>query len=140
MNKTAQITDIIGKRQPFVAKIEEVKKNLSSLILALSSIDAYREQILQKVDDPTITGRLREIDLSKINLNIQSELYTLDKLKTRFSRPTLNIGVIGRARQGKSRLLQSLTGLTKDEIPDGSGQHCTGVRSTIQHHSDIETY
>jgi len=96
--------------------------------------------LLEKVDDPTITGRLREIDLSKINLNIQSELYTLDKLKTRFSRPTLNIGVIGRARQGKSRLLQSLTGLTKDEIPDGSGQHCTGVRSTIQHHSDIETY
>jgi len=36
-----------------------------------------------------------------------------------FSRSTLNIGVIGRARQGKSRLLQSLTGLGTEEIPSG---------------------
>jgi len=140
MNKTAQIANIIEKRQPLVEKISEVNKNLNSLTLTLSAIDAYREQLLEKVDDPIIIERLQEIDFSKIYLNIKSELFTLDKLKIRFSRRTLNIGVIGRARQGKSRLLQSLTGLTKDEIPDGSGQHCTGVRSTIQHHSDMETY
>jgi len=140
MNKTAQITNIIQKRQPLVGKIAEVQKNLNSLTLILASLETCRKHLLEKVDDPAITGRLREIDLSKIDLNIKAELYTLDKLKIRFSRPTLNIGVIGRARQGKSRLLQSLTGLTKDEIPDGSGQHCTGVRSTIQHHSDLETY
>lgn len=49
--------------------------------------------------------------------------------------------MVGRARQGKSRLLQSLTGLSSAEIPDGSGQHCTGVRSNIHHNAEIgETY
>jgi hypothetical protein len=61
-------------------------------------------------------------------------------LKNRFSRDTLNIGVIGRARQGKSRLLQSLTGLSAAEIPDGDRQHCTGVRSTIHHSNSVDTY
>ncbi len=30
--------------------------------------------------------------------------------------------------------------MTKAEIPDGSGQHCTGVRSTIYHNPMVETY
>lgn len=48
--------------------------------------------------------------------------------------------MVGRARQGKSRLLQSLTGLTSAEIPDGDRQHCTGVRSTIHHKLTVDTY
>ncbi|WP_179071817.1 hypothetical protein [Nostoc sp. C057] len=49
--------------------------------------------------------------------------------------------MVGRARQGKSRLLQSLTGLSTAEIPDGDDQHCTGVRSNVHHNSEVgETY
>lgn len=34
-----------------------------------------------------------------------------------------------------------MTGLSAVEIPDGDGQHCTGVRSNIHHNSEIgETY
>ncbi len=51
----------------------------------------------------------------------------------------MNLGVVGRARQGKSRLLQSITGLSTSEIPDGDRQHCTGVRSTIHHNPSVET-
>ena len=47
--------------------------------------------------------------------------------------------MIGRAGQGKSRLLQSLSGLS-DEIPTGDRSHCTGVRSTIHHNPNVETY
>lgn len=140
MNKTAKIANIIEKRQPLANKIEEVKENLNNLSSTLSYLEDYRQQLLGRVDEPSITGRLKEIDLSKIQHDILLELQALGKLKTRFSRGTLNIGVIGRARQGKSRLLQSLTGLTKAEIPDGSGQHCTGVRSTIHHNPNVETY
>lgn len=140
MNRTAQIANIIEKRQPLANKIEKVKVNLNSLSSELSYLEDYRQQLLDRVDEPSITGRLKEIDFSKIQQNIVSDLQALGKLKTRFSRDTLNIGVIGRARQGKSRLLQSLTGLTAAEIPDGSGQHCTGVRSTIHHNPNIETY
>src|SRR5207253_2782297 len=49
-------------------------------------------------------------------------------------------GVVGRARQGKSRLLQSLTGLSAVEIPDGDRQHCTGVRSTVFHQPGAQAH
>ncbi|MDY7007838.1 MAG: hypothetical protein SWX82_28855 [Cyanobacteriota bacterium] len=137
--RVQQITAIIEQRQPLVNKIEGVKKNLELLSSALNKLENYRDELVDKLDDPKVIGQLKEINTSPIQRNISSELDTLYKLKTRFSRDTLNIGVVGRARQGKSRLLQSLTGLTTAEIPDGSGQHCTGVRSTIHHNPAFET-
>ncbi|MBV9312403.1 MAG: hypothetical protein JO100_01425 [Pseudonocardia sp.] len=54
--------------------------------------------------------------------------------ETRFLRPTINIGVSGVARVGKSTLLQSLTGLGEAQIPTGSGGiPVTAVRSRIFH-------
>ncbi|WP_271251742.1 hypothetical protein [Pseudanabaena sp. Chao 1811] len=38
-----------------------------------------------------------------------------------------------------SSYLQSLSGLS-DEIPTGDRSHCTGVRSTIHHNPNVETY
>lgn len=140
MNRTTQIADIIQKRQPLAQRIEGVEENLTSIYSAFRYLEDYRNQLLTTVDDPKVTGRLKEIDFAKIQLSIAAELEALSKLKIRFLRNTLNIGVIGRARQGKSRLLQSLTGLTAAEIPDGSGQHCTGVRSTIHHNPAFETF
>jgi ABC-type phosphate/phosphonate transport system ATPase subunit len=52
-------------------------------------------------------------------------LVILEKLQARFSCDTLNIGVIGIMRQGKSTLLQSLTGLGNNVIPAQSGGACT---------------
>ncbi|MEQ8961380.1 MAG: hypothetical protein RLP02_26225, partial [Coleofasciculus sp. C2-GNP5-27] len=54
-------------------------------------------------------------------------------LRDRFSRPTLNIGVVGLMGQGKSTFLQSISGLSDDEIPALRGGACTAVRSTIYH-------
>ncbi|GBF81487.1 hypothetical protein [Aphanothece sacrum] len=140
MSRTSQITQIINKRQPLTKNIEKTEVNLNRIAYRLSHLEEHRQSLLNKVDEPNIIGRLKEIDFSKIQQDIASELQALNKLKRRFSRDTLNIGVIGRARQGKSRLLQSLTGLSKAEIPDGSGQHCTGVRSTIHHNPNMSIY
>lgn len=138
-SRSAQIAQIIQKRRPLAQKIETVESNLKTLSAALRKLEKQRDQIL--VDDFGTVGRLREIDFSAVQRNIDNELTTLNNLRARFSRNTLNIGVVGRARQGKSRLLQSLTGLSSAEIPDGSGQHCTGVRSNIHHNVEIgETY
>lgn len=139
-NRTARIASIIEKRRPLVQKIEEVEANLKSLALALRNLEDNRNQLLTRVDDANVTGQLKEIDFSTIQLSIATELEALGKLRVRFSRDTLNIGVVGRARQGKSRLLQSLTGLTAAEIPDGDRQHCTGVRSTIHHNPSVATH
>src|SRR4051794_39095384 len=54
-------------------------------------------------------------------------------LESRFSRATLNIGVSGQARVGKSTLLQSISGLDDGQIPTGKGLPVTAVRSRIFH-------
>lgn len=139
-NRTAKISRIIDQRRPLAEKIKAVEENLHFLVTKLGQIEQYKDQLLSKVDDQNVKGRLQEIDGSSIQRKIESELLALSKLRGRFERNTLNIGVIGRARQGKSRLLQSLTGLTAAEIPDGDLQDCTGVRSTIHHNPGVETY
>ncbi len=136
--RATQIARIIQKRRPLAQKIETVEINLKTLLDALCQLEKQHDQLLNKVGDPGTIGRLREIDFSAIQRSIDTELTTLHNLKFRFFRNTLNIGVVGRARQGKSRLLQSLTGLSTAEIPDGDDQHCTGVRSNIHHNSEAE--
>ena len=137
--RTPQITSILEKRRPLARKLAEVESNLKTLALALQDLDKYRSQLLSKVDNLESIGRLQEINVTAIQSSINEELGALGKLKNRFARNTLNIGVIGRAGQGKSRLLQSLSGLS-DEIPTGDRSHCTGVRSTIHHNPNVETY
>jgi hypothetical protein len=59
-------------------------------------------------------------------------------LSARFSRPTITVGVSGRARVGKSTLLQSISGLGEDQIPTGKGLPVTAVRSRIRHSASAE--
>ena len=58
---------------------------------------------------------------------------TVAAAQKRFARSRIQIGVLGRAGQGKSTLLQRLTGLDANVIPSGDRGHCTGVRSLIIH-------
>ncbi len=116
-HRTERITDIIQKRRPLAEKILGVEADLKSLDSALRHLEEHRNQLLTRVDEPH--DSLQELDLAKIQLNINTELAAILKLKARFCRNTLNIGVVGRARQGKSRLIQSLTGLAAAENPDG---------------------
>ncbi|BAZ26185.1 hypothetical protein NIES4073_70910 [Kalymmatonema gypsitolerans NIES-4073] len=139
-NKTASITSIIEKRLPLAEKIAGIEAELKSLDSAIRHLQKYRYQLLRQVDDPNVAGLLGEINLATLQFSINTELEALVKLKERFCRKTLNIGVVGRAKQGKSRLLQSLTGLTGAEIPDGERHYCTAARSIIYNNHNEETY
>lgn len=140
-SRSLQIDRIVEKRQPLASRIEAVEDNLQAVSNLLQELEDKRNSISKLVNDPTSSAKLNEVaHISSLFSKINVELNALEKLKSRFSRRTLNIGVVGRARQGKSRLLQSLTGLSDAEIPDGDDQHCTGVRSNIYHQPGIETY
>ncbi|MFM6196917.1 MAG: hypothetical protein ACKPEN_20725, partial [Planktothrix sp.] len=95
MDKSKRIATIIKQRQPLAEKIEQVTENLQTLFKMLSQVESYQRQVISKVDDPQIRGQIKEIDCSEIQLNIVSEIEALTKLKNRFSRDTLNIGVVG---------------------------------------------
>ncbi len=136
-NTSTRIANIIEQRKPLVQKLEKVEVNLNKLTYTLDQLEGYRKQLSTQIEDAETLSKLQEINLSDVNVQINLSLDALSKLKKRFSRNTLNIGVVGRARQGKSRLLQSLTGLTTAEIPDGNRQDCTGVKSTIYDNPDV---
>jgi len=139
MDRTAKINQIIDKRKPLAQKITQVETNLRNLTDLLYQLEEHRHQRLSKIDDSATQEKLQNLDFSQFQNDISKKLGALSKLRERFSRDTLNIGVVGRMRQGKSRLLQTLSGLTNDEIPSLPGEACTAVRSTVYHH-DGETY
>jgi hypothetical protein len=140
MTTSQKIARIIEQRLPLVEKIEIVENNLRYLLASLNQLQNQRNLLISRTDDPQIKGKLENSNFNQFQQQIEAELAGLTKLKTRFARKTINIGVVGRAGQGKSRLLQSLSGLSSAEIPTGDRQHCTGVRSTIYHNPSIDTY
>lgn len=138
--RTRKIQEIVTQRLPLREKIATVEDNLRSLANFLDNLAISRNHLMAKITDPQVQSNLQQLNFSQLQIQIQSQLAQLNLLKNRFNRDSINIGVIGRAGQGKSRLLQSLTGLSSNEIPTGDRGHCTGVRSTILHQPEIETY
>lgn len=98
MNRTAKITSIIEKRCPLADKIAGVENNLKKLASAFQQLEAHRRELLSSNVDAT---GLEKLDFSTIRAKIDEEATKLETLKKRFSRPTLNIGVVGLMGQGK---------------------------------------
>jgi hypothetical protein len=144
MNRNEKINSIILKRKPLDEKLKKVQNNVVLLNSEISKLEKLQrtteEKLITLQGDPNFLQALREIDFSEIKKRISDELKNLEKLKRRFARDSLNLGVVGIARQGKSRLLQSLTGLSTTEIPDSDRGFCTGSRCTIHHRPEVATY
>ena len=137
-----EIEDIIIQRSPLANNLEKViAPNLQNLYQAIKSLEVNRQkQLEQCADRQEIVTKLQKIDFSHILQKIKNELEVVDKLRLRFTRKTINIGVVGLARQGKSTLLQILSGLTDAEIPSSDRMPCTSVQSTIYHQAEGNTY
>lgn len=105
MSRADKIASIIEKRRPLAQKIETVENNLRSLEANLRYLENHKNQLINKIEDANATSLLKQISFDRIYLSISTELETLKNLRLRFSRNTLNIGVVGLMRQGKSTLL-----------------------------------
>ena len=103
-------------------------ERLVSLLGELQEIEKdhdSRQQIAHAVDD-----------LSHLLASFAAREEMLGALRVRFSRDTVNIGVSGEARVGKSTTLQKFSGLTDTQIPTGKGLPVTAVRSEIYNSAD----
>lgn len=132
-----QIQDVIETRKCLcgpiskrLAKWNEFSVAIRGLVDALSpagvnddeKVSVVRDQLLDLKVDRVIEDRVRAWSIAK----------------TRFSRPTINIGVGGQMKVGKSTLLQSISGLGKHAIP-ADNYECTAIRSRI-FHDDNESH
>ena len=134
MSIADQIEAIIEKRQNQAKKINSVKQELLARKQAIEQLEDYRQYLQGKSNENTNLGeRLEKVNFAQALEQIDHELTELSNIQKRLSRPTLNIGVVGRMRQGKSRLLQSLTGLEDEHIPTSDQGVCTRGLSKIFH-------
>ncbi|RRB07727.1 hypothetical protein [Larkinella rosea] len=137
---------IVAKRQSVAKKLNNIRQVFNSLKATIEVMEERRTEIYHSTDNETIRYRLSTIDLPGLRQRVEIEEKNVARYYSRFARKTLNIGAVGLARQGKSQLLRSLSGLDDSAIPAGPFGHCTGTRSTIIHsplvepHGEIEFY
>lgn len=132
--RKAQIEQIILNRQFSIKKAQDEQIKLEKTNYVLEEFSSFVTHFASSLEEQkrqqvlTLLPQIQEIKdrLSKLRLPIE-------RLVCRFSRNTINIGIVGQARQGKSTFLQRLTGLSDGEIPTGNAGHCTGAPSFIIH-------
>ncbi|MFP5271134.1 dynamin family protein [Coleofasciculus sp.] len=130
--RAQRIDYIIEQRQPLAQEIQRVESHLAQLSCALRELELYRQRLEVSFGESEMQEKLNTVHLSYLLQQLQIESENLNNLQKRFSRLTLNIGVVGLMGQGKSTLLKTLSGLTDNEIPALEGGACTAVRSTIE--------
>ena len=127
-----QVEQILQNRNSNLAKIEADENSISELQAKVRAIKA----LVESNDDKEIKNSLQSIKSALDKLQKAAE--KIRNVRERFNRETINIGVSGIARVGKSTVLQNLTGLKDEQIPTGSGQPVTACRSRIFNQSQDE--
>jgi hypothetical protein len=141
MSINDDVDAIIATRRPVAENIDKVKAHLGKIYPIINELEQKKSQIVGTTDDREVVRQLNALNFPKIQSLIMNQLAVLEQVQKRFERQSLNLGVVARAKQGKSRLLRSFTGLSSNEIPDGDSGHCTGIASTIfPNNSSNETY
>lgn len=132
MNTTDRILAILEARR---AHVHEAAASLTKLKEANNAIDRLESSLQALANDPKATAELRALAASDsiggMRVRLDSAISLQCRLHARFSRSTVNIGVSGQARVGKSQLLQTISGLDDNALPTGTGTPVTAVRSQI---------
>lgn len=123
----------MASRQPLAKQIERAESLVGELKRQLEQVAAMSPSIATALSLPTEEGSRCESSFYSLALDANSLLGSMARARRRLQRPRLQIGVFGRAGQGKSTLLQVLTGLSDSVIPSGNIGHCTGARSLVVH-------
>jgi hypothetical protein len=130
---TRYVESIIKKRHSIAEAVYPVCQHLEVLLREMNSLSNHRRRLENTVEGIS-ANLLHELNFQQIEACLHQEINELQRLIARLSRSTLNVGVIGRMRQGKSSFLQSVSGLSDQVIPAYSGGACTATMSKIYHH------
>ena len=129
-----KILEIIKTRRGHLPEVQRELERWQILDAEISQLDAAVQELRNHPHTPgELKKGLEDFQVSDLRKGIADAFALLRIIETRFSRGTINIGVSGRARVGKSTLLQAISGLTDQQIPTGKSIPVTAVRSRIQH-------
>lgn len=131
---TKKIAQVIQTRQAQLPLVQKKVEAISQLRTQFQDVGNALEQAVKLSENneklSEALDRYRAIAPSSVIGKMAS---TMAPIEARFSRNTVNIGVSGQARVGKSTLLQAISGLDDTEIPTGEGRPVTAVQSRIQY-------
>ena len=130
-----------GKKHGEVEALSQMRKDsLEKLDLIYDKFNSLSPTERANICDKESRDCLESIPQKRERLraSFDQAIQELTALETRFSRSTVNLVVIGAMGAGKSKFLQSASGLSDECIPSYSYRSCTGVTSIIEN-SDAET-
>lgn len=153
---TDRINKIIDKRKINLEKISSVMQTTQKCCQCVQNFEQLQSQIKQSNNttayqnlfqgNPDIIHKILEITPSPFYEIYQKYLAKAKQLTDRFHRDELHISFIGRAGQGKSLVMQNISGLDGHIIPSSDGSDCTGAKSIIINrdvshtHAEIQFY
>ena len=122
----------------FLKKAEIVIEQFNALKTEVDETEKTGKGRFKPVLDKNqgLADRVLNLSIDSLLTKIKEQIRELDFLIRRFSRESIQISVVGKAGQGKSRLLQAISGLESDVIPVSDGGDCTGTKSVICNHQD----
>lgn len=125
--------DVIKKKKEFFTSLHETLLNYQALHgTIMRDIEQNEGAYFDlSIEDPTFAQKIELANPQQVLSQLEACIAECNRLEKRFNRETINISVVGRARQGKSRLLQSISGLPNEIIPADDGGDCTGAKSII---------
>lgn len=133
MEIAAAIDATIAARKEQLPAIQVERTRVGQQHAALNELQLQLDGLLAEGPDETAIAEISSAKdaLGRFTSELEGYCASLDELEAEFTRDTLNIGVSGVARTGKSTTLQHITGLSDQQIPSGGLNPVTAVRSEI---------
>ena len=132
-NISQKIDSIIEVRNSRIPIVEAALSELENCVDTIRRLEKLQASCIngEFTADGEIVERIKSISLSSFFAASNAYKAKLEKLKNRFSRKELHLSFVGRARQGKSLVIQKISGLDGSIIPSSDGSDCTGAKSII---------
>lgn len=137
-NISQQIDEIIAKRKRQLALLETAQQRIGTVQTNVLAFKRFQADIQNNPEKfPMFQGNFDIVErIASISSDDFFQCYDeysqeLKRLINRFSRNHLHISFIGRAGQGKSLVMQNISGLDDAVIPSSDRGDCTGAKSII---------
>ena len=130
------LSEIIRKRKNKVPALQEKLKHLQGIIDEVAQIEQLQRETLENAEQLKLSDESRDavyaIKAKPFEFAAKELEQAFHDTISRFQRDEISIAVVGGARQGKSQLLQTISGLDNTIIPAFTAGDCTGATSVIQ--------
>ena len=139
---SSQIDNILMQRKSRAVDLRRRRDQVMELKQALTGCTQLPGKA-KSIEDARLRKECMDT-LSKVKVPMKvmkqtdAILRKMDEAIKRFERESLNIATVGKARQGKSTILQAISNLGNDIIPAFDAGDCTGAVSIIHNDSSME--